>query len=245
MNPIQPFDLKRMFLGDLSLLFLLEIAIRTTILYLYALLILRLIGKRGMGNLSAFDFVIIIALGSAVGDPMFYGDVPLIYGMMVITVVVLLQRAVAHAVRRNDWVGEFVEGKAVRVVDRGRLDLLGMGDERISPDELFATLRHGGVRQLGEVKAAYLETTGELSIFAYDEPEKKPGLPLIPPQGLANLATYEAGNAVSEPGFYACRHCGQTVEFQGSVAFTLCPNCQHAQWTDATRDPLQEFDNRG
>ena len=47
-----------------------------------------MLGKRGMGELSPFELVIIVALGSAVGDPMFYADVPLVHGIIVITVVV-------------------------------------------------------------------------------------------------------------------------------------------------------------
>jgi uncharacterized membrane protein YcaP (DUF421 family) len=55
-------------------------------MYLYALLLVRLLGKRGMGQLAPFDFVIIIALGSAVGYPMFYPDVPVLHAMAAITV---------------------------------------------------------------------------------------------------------------------------------------------------------------
>jgi uncharacterized membrane protein YcaP (DUF421 family) len=68
------FDLARILLGRLPWLYLAEILLRTTIVYFFALFVVRTIGKRGMGQLAPFDFVIIIALGSAVGDPMFYPD---------------------------------------------------------------------------------------------------------------------------------------------------------------------------
>lgn len=90
---IQVFDWKRIFLGDLEPAFALEVAFRTGFMFAYTIILVRLLGKRGIGQLSPFELVIIIALGSAVGDPMFYPDVPLFHAMVVVTVIVLLQRA--------------------------------------------------------------------------------------------------------------------------------------------------------
>ena len=78
------FDLHRIIVGDLPPMFYGEIILRTTVLFVFALILIRTMGKRSLGQLSTFDFVIIIALGSAVGDPMFYDDVPLLYGMLVV-----------------------------------------------------------------------------------------------------------------------------------------------------------------
>ncbi|MBN9165362.1 MAG: hypothetical protein BGO98_30195 [Myxococcales bacterium 68-20] len=64
-------------LGDEPPLFLVEVALRTTIIFVYTLPLLRLLGKRGVAQLSLFQVTIIIGLGSAVGDPMFQADVPL------------------------------------------------------------------------------------------------------------------------------------------------------------------------
>ena len=87
-----PFDVERMFVGTKSWLFTLEIVARTALIYGYALLLVRWLGKRGVGNLTPFDHIIIVALGSSVGDPMFYPDVPLLHAMTTITVVIALQR---------------------------------------------------------------------------------------------------------------------------------------------------------
>ena len=84
---IQPFDLQRMFFGMQPPLFYLEIAVRTLVIYAWGLLLLRWLGSRTIGQLSTVEFLLVIALGSAVGDPMFYPDVPVFYGMAVITVV--------------------------------------------------------------------------------------------------------------------------------------------------------------
>ena len=64
------FELKRMFIGDGDSWLLLEVAVRTIILYTYAILIVRLLGKRGLSNLSPFEYVIVFAAGTATGEPM-------------------------------------------------------------------------------------------------------------------------------------------------------------------------------
>ena len=84
-EPVVAFDFGRMFLGDEPPLFLLEIVLRTVVIYVYTLVLIRWIGSRSIGQLSLVEFLLVIALGSAVGDAMFYPDVPLIHCMIVIT----------------------------------------------------------------------------------------------------------------------------------------------------------------
>src|SRR5687768_8186714 len=93
---IRVFDFQRIFLGDLPLEFALEVAFRTAFMFAFTVILVRLLGKRGMGQLSPFELVIIIALGSSVGDPMFYPDVPLFHAMVVVTVIVISQRALVR-----------------------------------------------------------------------------------------------------------------------------------------------------
>src|SRR5690606_22718215 len=85
-------DWKRMLLGDEPPLYLLEIFIRTLIIYAYTLGLLRWLGSRTIGQLSTVEFLLVIALGSAVGDAMFYPDVPLIHALLVVTIVVLANK---------------------------------------------------------------------------------------------------------------------------------------------------------
>lgn len=66
---IIPFDLERMFLGTQPGLFYLEIVVRTGIIYSYALLLVRWIGSRSLAQLSIVEFLLVVALGSAVGEP--------------------------------------------------------------------------------------------------------------------------------------------------------------------------------
>lgn len=231
---MHPFDWHRMFLGDFSWLYLLEIAFRTIILYLYTIFMIRLTGSRGIGQLSAFDIVIIIALGSAVGDPMFYPEVPLIHGIVVITVIVLLQRAISVFVMRSDKVEKTFEGEPRAIVDDGHLVLAALQAGTLSEEDVFMRLRRESVEQLGQVKHAYLEHDGSFSIFKYPTEASPPGLPILPPRDIKKLLTFEAGKLVSRSGYYACYRCGETVKTAADEYLPICPQCGYETWVKAT-----------
>jgi uncharacterized membrane protein YcaP (DUF421 family) len=232
------FDLYRIFVGDHPPVFLLEILFRTAIMYLYVLLVLRLIGKRGMGQLSPFEFTIIIALGSAVGDPMFYPEVPLLHGLAVVTLVVAMTRMVTYLSNRSENVEKFLEGQPCCVVSDGALHLAAIEGERISREELFMLLREKGVSQLGQVRQAYLEPSGAVSAFRVGEDRCKPGLPILPPYDeLTPPQDMTVSGAARQPGIaYACWKCGHTEE--ASTAAPACDSCGSNAWVEATRDPL-------
>lgn len=232
---VTPFDLKRMFLGDESPLFLAEVAARSAFIFLYTLVLLRLLGKRGIRQLSLFEFAIIIGLGSAVGDPMFYPDVPLSHAMVVIAVIMFLYRGLTTIMRRSERFERLVEGEPSRVVEAGRLDPARLDAERLTRDELFELLREAGITQLGEVKRAYLEQTGLLSTFAFPPSEVRPGLPIVPPWELRPPPCLDAGSEV-EAGPYACLRCGGLLRLATRERLPRCAHCGSAGWTRALRD---------
>jgi uncharacterized membrane protein YcaP (DUF421 family) len=161
-----------MFIGDTDLTFVLQIVIRTTFMYLYTLALVRLLGKRGMGQLSPFEMVIIVALGSAVGDPMFYDNVPLLHGIAVVTVVVALERLLVVLTQRNRRLERLIESSPVLLVTDGAIDQEAMNQEELSEGELFMSLREASIEQLGEVRLAYLEPNGKVSVFRSEEPQR-------------------------------------------------------------------------
>jgi uncharacterized membrane protein YcaP (DUF421 family) len=162
------FDLSEMLLGDVSWAVLGEIVLRTAVMYAYTLGIIRVVGKRGVGQLSPFELVIIVALGSAVGDPMLYLDVPLVHGIVVITVVVLLQRALEELTEDRRSVERLLEGTPRRLVLNGDIDRKALEAEQLSESELFVALREQGIEHLGQVRLAYLEPSGRISVFRAD-----------------------------------------------------------------------------
>jgi uncharacterized membrane protein YcaP (DUF421 family) len=225
------FDLTRIFLGDLPLLFYAEIALRTIFLYLYTLAIIRILGKRSAGELTVLDVVIIVALGSAVGDPMFYPDVPILHGILVITLIIGLQRLGLYWASHNVKVDRLLKGRPSLVVLNGVFNLDGLENLGISKREIFQMARQSGYRNLGEIRRMYIETDDNASIYGYEPDQVRPGLPFEPPWEMDQHATLQAGSIVKHQTVAACINCGQTDEFSEGSRIPLCPRCQHATWS--------------
>ncbi len=152
-------------------LFFLEIVFRTTVMYLYTILLARVVGHDAIGQLGPFEFVLVIAVGSAAGDPMFYPEVGLLQGILVITVVMLLHRATGFITSRSSRAELFVQGSPKMVIRHGRIIEDALGSGSLSRGELMALLRVEGVADTGEVEFAFLETSGRLSVFRCEDSE--------------------------------------------------------------------------
>jgi uncharacterized membrane protein YcaP (DUF421 family) len=233
-EPVVAFDFTRMLFGQEPPLFLLEIAVRTIIIYVYTLFLIRWIGSRSIGQLSLVEFLLVIALGSAVGDAMFYADVPLVHAMIVITVVVLLDKGLAWLVSRKAHLEDTIEGKSAEVVCDGVINWRQLLKMNVGHDELFEQLRLKDVEQLGQVRGAYFETNGLLSVFRKEAGSAGPGLAIVPPWDVQPPQRFEAGDTPSASGHFACIRCATMVECAGG-ALPECPNCKGKVWHEASR----------
>jgi uncharacterized membrane protein YcaP (DUF421 family) len=224
-----PFEWGRMLLGDAPSSFLLEILFRTFIIYFYTFSLIRWIGGRSISQLSLVEFLLVIALGSAVGDSLFYPDVPLIHAMLVITVIVLINKGLDLLILRSDTAQKAIDGKPNWIVRDGRLNTEQSSDRGMGKAEVLALLRLEGVRNLGEVENAFLEANGELSVFRTDRPIA--GMPIVPPHEICPLPQLGTHTLSSEnPGTLCCFDCG-TLR---SGTKTNCRHCAGDVWTPAT-----------
>lgn len=171
MDPVTPFDWERLFLGVQPSLYFLELAFRVLLIYGFAVLALRYMGKRGRRQMTPFEFVLIIALGSATGDSMLYPDVPILYAWLIIVVVVSLDRILTFVQTRSKAAFVFLEGTPRLMVRDGQVIDENLQAENIRRDELMALLREQQVGDTGQVQYAFLETTGHLGLLKKTEEE--------------------------------------------------------------------------
>lgn len=218
------FEWHRILMNDASTNFLFEVALRTTIMFITLLVVLKLAGKRGIKQLSIFEMVIIISLGSAAGDPMFYDDVGIIPAIVVFIVVVLFYRIITWLTGKSPLVERLLEGKTICLIDDSVLTK-NFKDESLGLDELFTFLRLNNVEHLGQVKKAYLETSGDVSVFFHDDKDVKPGLPVLPELFDKQLKT------ITTPGNYCCCACGSPVQLSGGAH--KCKSCECDTWVAA------------
>ena len=227
-QPVTPFDLQRMFFGEHPALFYAEIVVRTLIIYAYTLGMIRWVGGRGVAQLSMVEFLLVIALGSAVGDSMFYPDVPLLFAMAVITLVVATNKLLDLAIVRSDRMKELIDGKPVALVHDGRLLPEGLAARDLGAAEVKAMLRSHGVANLAEVEHAFMEAGGALSLFRQEAP--RPGLPLVPPEEIAPRPALESLAGLGTDAAACCGHCGALSPAADVVPDGQCRYCGQGRW---------------
>ena len=221
------FEWKRLLFNELPVSFLIEVLARTFIMFIVILATLRLSGKRGVKQISIFEIVIIIALGSAAGDPMFYHDVGIVPAILVFVVIIALYRAVTTLVAKSKKFENLIEGQPVYLVREGKFSIKDFSKEAVSQDEFFAELRMNSVEHLGQVKTAILETSGEMSVYYFPDEEVRYGLPLLPDH------YRNQSNLIVEKGVYSCTFCGNTEELMPGVA--TCKVCSKDVWIAAIK----------
>jgi uncharacterized membrane protein YcaP (DUF421 family) len=222
------FEWEKLLLGEEDWTFLPEVILRSIIMFLIALTALRILGKRGVRQLSIFELVVIITLGSAAGDPMFYKDVGILPALGVFSVVVTLYYFITFLVGKNKHFEKLVEGKPVCLIEKGLFAIENFKKETLAQDEFFAELRVKGVSQLGQIEHAIIETNGDISIFFYEDEKVKPGLPILP-HPFSDQTT-----GIPSAGMYSCTFCGNTKELTEAKSTLVCDRCKKKKWVKSS-----------
>ena len=221
---IDVFDWQRiLFTYEIPLQYFLEIALRTTGMFLFLIIMLKFLSKRGVKQLSIFELAILIALGSATGDPMFYHDIPVLYGFTVLVVVILLYKIITFFTGKSKLFEKLLEGKPVCLLEDGAIKHESYKRVGLPMDKFFGELRLKSVDHLGQVRKVYLETSGELSVYLFSDDNVKPGLPIFP-EDLNNPVI-----KVDQDGSYACITCGHIQRLTAQPQST-CVVCGEIKW---------------
>ncbi len=220
-------DVFKLFIHDTTWPFILEIMVRSCVMYILIIVFLRISGKRGIRQLSIFELAIILCLGSAAGDPMFTEDLPILQAFLVIGTVLLLYRLTTWSMMKNKKIEELLEGKPLYIVENGQLVIDDVKKEKFSHDEFFAEMRQCNVEHLGQIRSALLETDGCLSILFYRAEQTQWGLPIFP-------KAYVQVESLQPDTFYSCMYCGHTQKSENIQQ--CCPRCQHACWAKSLRE---------
>lgn len=208
-------------------IFLVEIALRTLIMFLLLFAGLRSVGKRGVKQLSIFELLLIIALGSAAGDPMIYKEVGIAYAIVVFIIIFFFYRFLTHLIEHSKKMETLLEGKPYCIIHEGKASKESLKHKELAMDEFFLVLRNQHVFHLGQVENAILETNGELSILFYDLPDIKAGLPIWPDY------LEKKTKQVKRQGVYACTYCGAT-RIMGAGEKKMCEYCnENDDWVEA------------
>ncbi len=148
---------------------LLEIVVRTAIIYAVLFLGLRLMGKRELGQMTAFDLVVILVISNAVQNAMVGQDTTVTGGIVAAFTLLIANRLVAWARLRVPIFGRLAEGNPTVLVSDGKFIEANLKQEQVVPDEVLTAMREHGVADLKQVASAVLEMDGSISIIPKDQ----------------------------------------------------------------------------
>jgi len=143
-------------------------ALRATAIYVFLLVVVRVLGKRTVGSATAFDFMVALILSEVVDEPI-YGDVPLVQGLVVLGVVAGWHAVNSYLSYRSPRFDRLAGGEPTVLVKNGAIMRDGMRSERMNEEELWSLLRLQGIEDLRDIKEATLEPDGLLSVIKTDE----------------------------------------------------------------------------
>ncbi|HAT1662881.1 TPA: DUF421 domain-containing protein [Raoultella ornithinolytica] len=225
---MKAFDWHRMALDKVPVDFLAEVALRSVYTFVLVFIFLKITGRRGVRQMSLFEVLIILTLGSAAGDVAFYDDVPMLPVLVVFVTLALLYRLIMWLMGKSEKLENLLEGKPIPVIEQGELAWKNLQTENMTEFEFFMELRINGVEQLGQVRLAILETNGQISLYYYVDRDVKAGLSILPPPHNASFAT------IPRDDEYACVRCSAVLKLRAGDK-QLCPRCANAEWSQASR----------
>jgi uncharacterized membrane protein YcaP (DUF421 family) len=148
---------------------LLEIALRTGIVYAVVLFGVRLSGKREVGQMTPFDLTLLLLISNAVQNAMTGPDSSLAGGVVAAATLLVLNYFIAEVSGANRRFRKFVQGQPSLLVHDGQIIPSHLAKEHVSMDELERALREHGIGSYHDVALAVLEVDGSISCLKYDD----------------------------------------------------------------------------
>ena len=146
-----------------------ELVIRGAVVYVFLIALLRITGKRQIGQLSPLDLVLLLILSNAVQNSMNAGDNSLIGGLISAATLVGLNYLIEYAAVKSRKLEGIIEGRPQVIIHEGKLFEDVIRHAKITRMEVEATLRESGFFEMKDVKLAILENNGKVSVQGYDK----------------------------------------------------------------------------
>ena len=146
-----------------------ELVIRCVVIYVLLLVLLRVSGKRQIGQLAPFDLVLLLVLSNAVQNAMNAGDNSLLAGIILASTLIALNYLTALATFKSRRLEALVEGRPEVLVHNGMLFQDVMKRQQITHHELNAAIREAGCASVVDVHFAVLENNGRITVRAREQ----------------------------------------------------------------------------
>ena len=148
---------------------------RSIVLYIIVLIVMRLMGKREIGQLQPFELAIAIMIADLAAVPMAETGIPISNGIIPILGLLVMHLIISFLNLKSMKIREILCGKPAILIYRGKIDEKVLKKERFTLNELQERLRSSNVVNLGDVEYAILETSGQVTVI--QKPDKRTTTP--------------------------------------------------------------------
>jgi uncharacterized membrane protein YcaP (DUF421 family) len=148
----------------------LEKIIRSLVVYIFLLIMFRLLGKRQVGQMTPFDLIVLLILSNVLQNAMIGPDNSVLGGLIGAGTVLAANWGISRIAIKNPRFERAIEGVPTVLIHNGKFVEMNMRKETISQEDLMSNLRTQGCFSLGEVETAVLEPSGKISLLKKHEP---------------------------------------------------------------------------
>ena len=154
---------------------MLVLFIRSILIYIVVLLVMRLMGKREIGQLQPFELVISIMIADLAATPIANSGIPITNGIIPILGLLFMDLLISVGNMKSLKIRQLISGKPSLLIYRGKIDEKVLRKERFTINELQERLRDKDIMNLGDVEYAILETSGQINVI--QKPNKRNAIP--------------------------------------------------------------------
>lgn len=225
-------DWLRILIGEVPVVFFIELFIRAMVVYLILLVSMRAMGKRMSSQLGRNELAALVSLAAAVGIPMMAPDRGLLSAVVIAIVLIAVERVVAKRSSKNESFENYALGKVSSLINDGVVDMKQLRIDGLSHERVFAQLRSQGVLQLGSVARFYMEASGTFTLVRHPKPV--PGLSVLPPWDDPLRDCF-----IEHPENKVCVQCGLPQTHAGAP-YKKCSNCGSEKWVTAVEEVTEK-----
>jgi uncharacterized membrane protein YcaP (DUF421 family) len=149
-----------------------DIVVRAAVIYVFVSLVLRAMGKRELGELTAFELVLLFVIGDLVQQSITQHDTSVTAAILAISTIAVLVVIQSFAVFRWKRLRPVIDGSPVVLVYNGRVIAAPLRRERMTFDDLHEAARAQGIRDISDIQIAILEADGKVSFITFDPSQK-------------------------------------------------------------------------
>lgn len=178
----------------------LTVVLRTLIMYIFLIAVMRLGGKRQIGELQLSELVTALLISELATTPLIDPEVALLRAMLPILTVIALEIAITFSTTKSQLLKKIFDGTPSVIIKKGQLDQKEMGRLRMSVEELIGECRQAGIFDISDIEYAVLEENGKLSVLE----SAKDG---EPERGIAHVLIVDgevSDNGLKSSGITAC-----------------------------------------